>query len=67
MTNPLDTTRYPNLAAIESKEFRLGLKGYNVDEVDRFLSALVVEVTALQTELADAQSEVARLQRKLSW
>jgi DivIVA domain-containing protein len=61
MPNSLDDTRFPNLASIEAKTFRLGLKGYNVNEVDQFLSALVNEVTALQSALEAAESEVARL------
>ena len=36
MSNRLDQTRYPNLASIEAKEFRLGLKGYSVREVYQF-------------------------------
>ena len=61
MSNRLDQTQYPNLASIEAKRFRLGLKGYNVKEVDQFLSALVVEIEALQSALDAAASEVARL------
>jgi DivIVA domain-containing protein len=57
----LDEKRYPNLASIEVKKFRLGLKGYNVNEVDQFLSALGVEVGALQSALETAESEVTRL------
>jgi cell division septum initiation protein DivIVA len=44
----------------------LGLKGYNVDEVDQFLSALLVEVGALQSELAAAEIEVTRLRAESS-
>ena len=61
MPNSLDQARFPNLAAIETKKFRLGLKGYNVDEVDRFLSALVIGVGALQSALEAAEVEVVRL------
>lgn len=61
MPNRLDEAQYPNLASIETKKFRLGLKGYNISEVDQFLSALVSEVVALQSALEAAESEVARL------
>jgi DivIVA domain-containing protein len=61
MSNRLDETQYPNIASIEAKKFRLGLKGYNVNEVDQFLSALVVEIRALESALEGAESEVARL------
>jgi DivIVA domain-containing protein len=64
MSNRLDQTRYPNLASIEAKKFRLGLKGYSVREVDQFLSALVVEIGALQSALDTAESEVARLRAR---
>jgi DivIVA domain-containing protein len=66
MSNSIDKTRFPNLAMIETKEFRLGIKGYNVDEVDEFLSALMVEAVALQSALAAAESEVARLKAESS-
>ena len=61
MPSRLDETQYPNIASIESKTFRLGLKGYNVNEVDQFLSALVVEIRALESALEGAESEVTRL------
>ena len=56
--------QYPNLASIETKTFRLGLKGYNVSEVDQFLAVLVSEVLALQSALEAAESEVALLKRQ---
>jgi DivIVA domain-containing protein len=64
MSDQLDETRYPNLASIAIKQFRLGLKGYNVDEVDEFLSALVVEVASLQSVLEALEVEVARLREQ---
>jgi DivIVA domain-containing protein len=66
MPNQLDEARYPNLASIETKKFRLGLKGYNVREVDQFLSALVSETAALQSTLEATESEVARLKGQAS-
>jgi len=57
----LEEARFPNLASIKTKTFRLGMKGYNVNEVDQFLSALGVELVALQSALEAAESEVTRL------
>jgi DivIVA domain-containing protein len=57
----LDPARFPNVASIASQKFRLGLKGYNVNDVDQFLSALAVEVATLQSALESAEREVARL------
>jgi cell division septum initiation protein DivIVA len=65
MPNRLDETRYPNLASIETKKFRLGLNGYNISEVGQFLSTLVSEVGALQSALETAESEVARLKEQI--
>jgi cell division septum initiation protein DivIVA len=64
MANSPDDPRFPNLASIEAKKFRLGLKGCNVNEVDQFLSALTVEVQALQSALEAAEAEVSRLNRE---
>jgi DivIVA domain-containing protein len=61
MPDQINESRYPNLALIDAKKFRLGLKGYNVNEVDEFLSALAVEIGALRSALDTAESEVARL------
>jgi len=66
MPNSVDKTRFPNLALLETIQFRLGLKGYNVAEVDQFLSLLMVEVTALQSALEAAESEVTRLRAQSS-
>jgi DivIVA domain-containing protein len=60
----IDATRFPNLASIESKQFRLGLKGYNVAQVDEFLAALVTELAVLQSALEAAEADVARLKRE---
>jgi cell division septum initiation protein DivIVA len=44
----------------------LGLKGYNVKEVDEFLEALVVEATKLNAALEEAPQENASLRAQLS-
>ena len=41
------------------------MKGYNVNDVDQFLSALVSERDVLKSALDAAESEVARLRRQL--
>jgi DivIVA domain-containing protein len=66
MPDTSDDTPYPNLVSIETKTFRLGLKGYMVREVDAFLEALVVEFGALKSELEDARLEIASLRAQLS-
>jgi DivIVA domain-containing protein len=66
MSTFLDAERYPNVAAIPTKRFRLGLKGYNVDQVDEFLGELEVEARALRADLAAAEAEVARLKDQLA-
>lgn len=65
MVDSLDASRFPNLVSIETKRFRVGMKGYNVSDVDQFLSALVIERDVLKSSLDAAESEVARLRRQL--
>ena len=65
MVDSLDGGRFPNLASIETKKFRVGTKGYNVNDVDQFLSALVSERDVLKSALDAAESTVARLRRQL--
>lgn len=65
MVDALDGSRFPNLASIETKKFRVGTKGYNVKDVDQFLSALVSDRDALISALDAAESNVARLRRQL--
>jgi DivIVA domain-containing protein len=61
-----DELQYPNLASIRTKTFRLGLKGYNVDEVDKFLDSLDMEAQALHATLEAAQREMVSLRAQLS-
>ena len=61
MPNSVEESRWPTLALIGTVKFRLGLKGYNVAEVDKFLSALAVEIGDLQSALEAAEGEVAKL------
>ncbi len=39
------------LETLRTVEFRLGLKGYNVDEVDEYLEKAAVEAEALQEQV----------------
>jgi DivIVA domain-containing protein len=66
MPQTLDDSQFPNLASIPTTTFRLGLKGYNVKEVDEFLEALVVEATRLNAALEEARQENASLRAQLS-
>lgn len=65
MVDSFDGRRFPTLASIETKKFRVGMKGYDVNDVDQFLSALVSERNVLKSALDAAESEVARLRRQL--
>jgi DivIVA domain-containing protein len=66
MTTPGGDTAFPSVAAIATVQFRLGLKGYNVDEVDVFLGALAVETERLVSELEAAKAELASLRAQLT-
>jgi DivIVA domain-containing protein len=66
MPNPDDEeARWPHLALIREVKFRLGLKGYNVAEVDQFLEALTLEIAELRAALETAESEVVRLRAQI--
>jgi DivIVA domain-containing protein len=60
-----EETRWPHVALIREVKFRLGLKGYNVAEVDQFLDALTLEVGELLSALETAESEVDRLRAQI--
>jgi DivIVA domain-containing protein len=60
-----DDGRFPNLSSIQSKTFRLGLKGYNVKEVDSFLDTLVTELSQLRTALEELRKENEVLRSQL--
>src|ERR1039458_4002255 len=45
------TPQQPILETLRTVEFRLGLKGYNVDEVDEYLEKAAVEAERLQEQL----------------
>jgi DivIVA domain-containing protein len=66
MSSTPESARYPNLASLETVQFRQQLKGYNVNDVDAYLTALVTEVAGLQADLAASQREVADLRAQSS-
>src|ERR1700722_20977998 len=45
------TPQQPILETLRTVEFRLGLKGYNVDEVDEYLEKAALEAERLQEQL----------------
>ncbi len=49
MDSPQSTTS--TLDTLRTVEFRLGLKGYNVDEVDEYLEKAALEAEALQEQV----------------
>jgi DivIVA domain-containing protein len=61
-----DDARYGNLSSIQAKTFHLGLKGYNIKEVDSFLATLVIEFAELKAALEQVQSENEVLRSQLS-
>jgi DivIVA domain-containing protein len=63
--NP-DDAGYPSLSSIQTKTFHLGLKGYNVKEVDSFLATLVIEFAELRAALEQARNENEVLRSQLS-
>src|SRR5580692_4293494 len=52
------------LDTLRTVEFRLGLKGYNVDEVDEYLDKAAQEAEALQEHVRQANERIAQLERE---
>lgn len=50
----------PILETLRTVEFRLGLKGYNVDEVDEYLEKAAVEAEAVSQQLWQANERLRR-------
>src|ERR1700677_1656965 len=68
----MDNSQAPSsiLDTLRTVEFRLGLKGYNVDEVDEYLDKAAQEAEALQEHvrqlnerLRQASERIAQLER----
>ena len=54
------------LETLRTVEFRLGLKGYNVDEVDEYLEKAAVEAEAVQEQLRVAGERLQRANEKIA-
>lgn len=55
----------PTLDTLRTVEFRLGLKGYNVDEVDEYLEKAAVEAEQVQSRLRAADDRVRAAEERL--
>ncbi len=54
------------LETLRSVEFRLGLKGYNVDEVDEYLEKAAVEADALNEQLRQATERLRQASERIA-
>ncbi len=54
------------LDTLRTVEFRLGLKGYNVDEVDEYLEKAAVEAESVQEQLRQANDRVRQAQTRIA-
>lgn len=53
------------LDTLRTVEFRLGLKGYNVDEVDEYLEKAAVEAEAMKEQLRQAGDRLAQATQRI--
>ena len=61
MDNPQPTQSNQSLLdSLRTVEFRLGLKGYNVDEVDEYLEKAAVEAEHLLEQVRTGAAALAR-------
>lgn len=51
---------------ILEKDFKIRFRGYEQDEVDKFLDIIIKDYETFQTELEAIQNENARLKRELN-
>ena len=51
---------------ILEKDFKISFRGYEQDEVDKFLDIIIKDYETFQTELEAIQNENARLKRELN-
>jgi cell division initiation protein len=56
----------PILETLRTVEFRLGLKGYNVDEVDEYLEKAAVEAEALQEQVRQASERLRQAAERIA-
>jgi cell division initiation protein len=57
---------YSALDAIDTVAFKVGLKGYNVDEVDEFLERLSSETRQLKDQLAQQRQQLRQAAERIS-
>jgi DivIVA domain-containing protein len=50
---------------ILEKEFKISMRGYNQDEVDKFLDLIIKDYEAFHQEIEELQQENMRLKRQL--
>ena len=64
----MDTPAAPKsvLETLRTVEFRLGLRGYDVDEVDDYLEKVAVEADALQAQLAQMTERLRQAADRIS-
>jgi cell division initiation protein len=60
------TPSQTTLETLRTVEFRLGLKGYNVDEVDEYLEKAAVEAEAMYEQLRQAQERLRSASERIS-
>lgn len=67
MDNPQPTQSSQSLLdTLRTVEFRLGLKGYNVDEVDEYLEKAAVEAESVQEQLRQAKDQLRQSQARVA-
>jgi len=54
------------LEVLRTVEFKLGLKGYNVDEVDEFLERAAVEAEHLKEQLRQQQQQLRQAAERIN-
>jgi cell division initiation protein len=59
------TPSQTTLETLRTVEFRLGLKGYNVDEVDEYLEKAAVEAEAMQEQLRQTQDRMRQASERI--
>src|SRR5580700_5681489 len=60
------TSQQPILETLRTVEFRLGLKGYNVDEVDEYLEKAAVEAERLQEQLRQTGERLRQASERIA-
>jgi DivIVA domain-containing protein len=66
MDNGQSTQQQPILETLRTVEFRLGLKGYNVDEVDEYLEKAAVEAERLSEQLRQTSERLRQASERIA-